>query len=81
MISTVTSKGQVTIPKEIRTFLGILASDKVDFTVENGQVILKPIKTMQHLRGSVAARGKGDIAAERRQAKKDVGKKVVEAME
>lgn len=81
MISTVTSKGQVTIPKEIRMSLKINPSDKVDFSVENGMVILKPIKTLKNLRGSVPAKGKGDLNAERRQAKIAVSKKIIEALE
>lgn len=31
MSTTVTSKGQVTIPKEVRELLGIAPGDKVDF--------------------------------------------------
>jgi AbrB family looped-hinge helix DNA binding protein len=81
MVSTVTSKGQVTIPKEIRIFLKIKPSDKVDFEVENGRVILKPIKTLLNFRGSVSAKGKGDLNAERQQAKVAVSKKVIETME
>ena len=37
----VTSKGQVTIPKEIRD---ILDSEVVEFEVENGRVVLRPVK-------------------------------------
>lgn len=81
MVSTVTSKGQVTIPKEIRTFLKIKPSDKVDFEVENGRVILKPLKTLQNLRGSVSPKGKGDLNVERQQAKIAISKKVIETME
>jgi len=44
-------------------------------------VILKPIKTLQNFRGSVPAKGQGDIKVERQQAKAAVGKKVIEAME
>lgn len=36
----VTSKGQVTIPKDIRDRAGIRPGSEVDFSVENGRVIL-----------------------------------------
>lgn len=36
----VTSKGQVTIPKDIREQAGIRAGTEVDFSVENGRVVL-----------------------------------------
>ena len=81
MVSTVTTKGQVTIPKEIRMFLKIKPSDKIDFSVENGRVILKPIKTLQNFRGSIPTKGKGDLKTERQKAKIAVSKKVIEAME
>lgn len=34
-ISTVTSKGQVTIPKEIRTRLGLKPGDRLDFRLDD----------------------------------------------
>lgn len=41
--ATVTSKGQVTIPKEVRDALGLRAGAKVTFTVEpNGGVVMRP---------------------------------------
>lgn len=39
-ISTVTSKGQVTIPAEIRRLLGVGRGDKVAFIIEGDQVRL-----------------------------------------
>lgn len=81
MQSTVTSKGQVTIPKAIRAFLKIAPNDKVDFSVENGQVILKPLKTLKDLRGCVPGKGKGDIKMERRLSKAKVGKRVMGEVE
>jgi AbrB family looped-hinge helix DNA binding protein len=41
--ATVTSKGQITIPKEIRTALELEAGDRVAFRVESdGRVVLEP---------------------------------------
>ena len=42
-IATMTSKGQITIPKRIRERLGLRAGDRVDFAVdEDGTVIIVP---------------------------------------
>lgn len=39
--SSVTSKGQVTIPKKIRDFLNVKTSDKIIFTpIEDGKVLI-----------------------------------------
>jgi AbrB family looped-hinge helix DNA binding protein len=39
--STITSKGQITVPKKIREFLGVGESDKISFTpLEEGKVII-----------------------------------------
>lgn len=45
MESSVSPKGQVTIPIEIRRMLGVKAKDKVVFTVEEGKVELKPARS------------------------------------
>lgn len=40
--ATVTSKGQVTIPKSIRQALKVRAGDRLDFVVENeGRVVVR----------------------------------------
>lgn len=42
-ISTLTSKGQITIPKEVREHLGIDAGDRVNFVIrEAGEVLVEP---------------------------------------
>ena len=41
--STVTQKGQTTIPKEIRDLLNLRPKDKVYYLIEDNRVILKPI--------------------------------------
>jgi AbrB family looped-hinge helix DNA binding protein len=42
--ATMTTKGQVTIPKEVREHLGVETGDRLSFVVqEDGTVIVKPI--------------------------------------
>jgi len=80
MISKITTKGQVTLPKEIRSFLNVKPSDRINFVIEEGTVILKPVKTLKDFKGSVQAKKKTNIREERKQAKTKVGKKVIEEM-
>lgn len=41
--TTVTSKGQVTVPREVRERVGLRPGDKVVFTVlSNGTVVMRP---------------------------------------
>jgi AbrB family looped-hinge helix DNA binding protein len=53
--STITSKGQVTIPKSIRDQLGVGPSDRVTFVVlDSGRVEVRPARyTIESLRGIV----------------------------
>jgi AbrB family looped-hinge helix DNA binding protein len=41
MSSTLTSKGQVTIPKKIRDTLGLAPGSSVEFGVANGEVVIR----------------------------------------
>ena len=44
--SKVTTKGQVTIPKEIRDHLHVRAGDRLDFVVdESGRVVVQAIRS------------------------------------
>lgn len=43
-MATITSKGQITIPKDIRDRLLLRNGDKVDFTItDQGEVLLRPL--------------------------------------
>lgn len=45
MTTSLTSKGQVTIPKHIRDQLALATGTLIDFAIDaNGQVVLRPIK-------------------------------------
>ena len=43
-ISVLTSKGQMTIPKEVRKALNLKPSEKVIIVVEGNQAIIKPLR-------------------------------------
>jgi len=49
----VTSKGQVTIPKEVREVLGIAAGDQVVFRVEEHRTVLAKTPNLLDLAGVV----------------------------
>lgn len=40
--TTMTSKGQLTVPKEIREILGLKEGTKFSVTIENGNVVARP---------------------------------------
>ena len=42
--ATITSKGQVTIPQEVRRHLGLKQGDLITFEVEDGRTVLKPYR-------------------------------------
>jgi AbrB family looped-hinge helix DNA binding protein len=78
MLSTVTTKGQVTIPKRIRDHLDIKPNDRVDFFVEGDRAVLVPVRPLSELRGVVSPMPGSDIRSERRKAKRAVAKRVKE---
>ncbi|HLJ82501.1 MAG TPA: AbrB/MazE/SpoVT family DNA-binding domain-containing protein [Ktedonobacterales bacterium] len=58
LLSTITSKGQITIPAEIRDSLGLKQGDKVAFVIEDHQVLLRRT-------GSVVASTAGSLRTDR----------------
>lgn len=42
--STISSKGQVTVPIEVRRRLGLQSGDRVEFIEENGRTVLQPVR-------------------------------------
>lgn len=37
-------RGQVTIPREVRAHLGVKSGDRVEFVVEAGEVVIRPVR-------------------------------------
>ena len=51
-ISMITSKGQTTLPKQVRDYLGLKPHDKLLYTPTAGRVIITPIKgSIRDLKG------------------------------
>lgn len=75
--STLTSKGQVTIPKEIRNALGLKDHDRVSFIRRGDEVVIKPVKgDIISLRGSVRPKRRPeDFDKVRRIARKKMAEK------
>ena len=65
-VATLTSKGQTTIPKEIRDLLGLAPGDKLDFVVESdGRVVLRPATLdVRELRGMLRKKGRRAVSLE-----------------
>ena len=60
MATTVTSKGQVTVPKAVRDYLGIKPGSAVTFErLVTGEIVLRAAKAYKKRRGSVFARLRG----------------------
>ena len=64
--ATLTTKGQITIPREIRDYLGVDAGDRLSFEVrENGEVVVHPETTdLRSLRGVLRRKGKAVTLAQ-----------------
>ncbi|MBY3067177.1 AbrB/MazE/SpoVT family DNA-binding domain-containing protein [Rhizobium laguerreae] len=45
----VTSKGQVTIPRDLRELVGIEANSEVIFSIEGGKLVLSPKNSKQEI--------------------------------
>ena len=77
--SVVTSKGQTTIPKQIRELLKLKPNDRLFYLVEEGKVVLKPLHgDILELRGSVPAKKRSeDFDAIRSSTRKAIAKKIV----
>ncbi|MBW1741271.1 MAG: AbrB/MazE/SpoVT family DNA-binding domain-containing protein [Deltaproteobacteria bacterium] len=81
-VSVLTKKWQTTIPKDIRSLLGLKPSDKILYLIEGKRVILKPLKgNILDLRGSVTAKEKPvDFKKLRADTKKKVARKGIEEL-
>lgn len=78
--ATMTSKGQLTVPKEVRDALGLEAGDRVFFRVHADRAVLAKIPDFLDLAGTVKVpAGKRGMKWEdiRRAAHQELGKRIV----
>lgn len=85
-VSTITKKGQTTIPKQVRETLGLKPSDKIVYLEEEGKVILFPFKKEKKLLDLYGAfsfkkvKRPVDFRKLRREFEKAVSKNVMEEL-
>ena len=62
--STLTSKGQITVPKKIRERLHVAPGDRIDFVVEeNGLVVVRRARSrLRQLRGMLRDRKRKPVS-------------------
>lgn len=65
--ATLTTKGQITIPKSVRDHLGVDTGDRLSFAVqEDGSVVITPITRHVHeLAGMLHRPGRRPVSVER----------------
>ena len=67
--STVTSKGQTTIPRQVRRMLRIRPGDKLEYIVEGDRAAIRVHPGLRALKGALASKkGRGLSFAEIRKA-------------
>jgi AbrB family looped-hinge helix DNA binding protein len=73
IVTTMTQRGQVTVPSEVRRLLGLKPRDKVAFSIEDDEVRLTPARfTLESAFGSVKPiKRAGDFKAISRDARDD----------
>ena len=52
--STVTVKGQTTLPRDVRAALGLTSGDKVRYVILDGEVRILKARSVKELRGMLA---------------------------
>ncbi len=63
--ATLTSKGQTTVPKEVRDYLHLQEGDQIEFLIGEGEVILRPATLdIKSLRGVLRREGQKTVSIE-----------------
>ena len=79
MVATakITSKGQITLPKEVRELLEVHTGSVVVFEKEDDKIVIKSARTLREFKGILKGHGKTvDLDQVREKVKEYRGKKV-----
>ncbi len=60
--STVTMKGQTTLPKDVRRALGLSSGDRVRYVILDGEVRLLKVRPVSGLAGMLARPGRKPVS-------------------
>lgn len=60
--STVTVKGQTTLPRDVRAALGLTSGDKVRYLILDGEVRILKARSVKELRGILARPGQEPVS-------------------
>lgn len=82
LVTTMTQRGQITVPAEIRRLLGLKPHDKVAFAVDDGEVRIVPVAfTAASAFGSIEPVGDADDFEDQiRQVKAERADKTLRAL-
>jgi AbrB family looped-hinge helix DNA binding protein len=63
--ATLTSKGQLVIPKDIREYMRLHPGDQLDFIIQDdGEVVIRPVVTdVRELKGMLKIPGRAPVSA------------------
>jgi len=76
LAAKITSKGQITLPKEVRRLLRVESGSVIIFEREEEKIVIRPTKTLLDYRGYLKGRKKpADFELMRERAKKYLAEK------
>ncbi|MBW1729174.1 MAG: AbrB/MazE/SpoVT family DNA-binding domain-containing protein [Deltaproteobacteria bacterium] len=75
-VTTMTQKGQVTIPQKIRHLLNLDTNTKLIVLCRGNEIILKPVKDIRELRGALKVDAPQDLDYVRQQTIRAIGEHV-----
>jgi antitoxin PrlF len=62
--STVSVKGQTTLPRDVRAALGLTSGDRVRYVILDGEVRIVKARSVKELRGVLARSGQRPVSLE-----------------